>query len=527
LIVSVSLFLMAIWYIKSPFGSLWINAGDAWADGAILTTVENAKRIPWQETWFFPIRGIARTMDSVSIIPEQGYAYVYTHWPSGYEWTAFALDRIGIGSLTGKRVIMVALSFIGLALWARFWSLWSDRKLGAYYFGIAGLSYWFLSWSTTLGYWVSYVVLLSGLQLCLWSMPGIWGRRRLLGSWLLLLLTSLFSLKLLPWSFVVLGGLVLWRVIDLTWKQWMLLMTAPVVGMGSLFLRLFWLSKLHGFDEISSKFMLRTSWLQYLTSPDYYALLALRMEYYLGIGILLLIAVFLVESVKRQKHAETSKFCYVWGVTSIGGITWWFAFPHSFSEHPQLIVLTGLAQTALWAKLLSGGLRLTYVGSRANSLISGIFIIGLITRLCVGYFNRIVPIPNTLGEQTISGVCATDGAMIPAIQTLVGIPCPHMGSGRFGGDNLSWEIDSCKGRVREGSFIHFTHVPRVNIPGLDKVYMVYDRWRNHETLSHNVSHMGDLFDVPGQPDAAMVWQQGPVSLYEPVYYCVKGGNDPW
>ena len=172
LVVSISLLFMAVWYMRSPFGSYWINAGDAWVDGAVLTSVENANRIGWQETQFFPIRGVAYTIDTVSFTPERGYAYVYTHWPSGYEWTAFALDYIGVKSLAAHRIVMLFLSLSGLIMWTIVWSRYSDYKVGAYFFGISVISYWFLNWSTTIGYWLPYLTLLSGVQIYLWLVPG-------------------------------------------------------------------------------------------------------------------------------------------------------------------------------------------------------------------------------------------------------------------------------------------------------------------------------------------------------------------
>ena len=243
LIVSVSLLLMAIWYIKSPFGSLWLNAGDAWSDGALLTLRDNMKRIPWHKTVFFPVYGIVGTVDSISRTPWRGYSFFYTHWPAGPDWVTFGLDRLGISSLAGKQGVMVSLSYIGLAFWARVWSRWSEPKLGAMYFGIAGLSYWFLSYSTTLMGWLPYVAFLSGLQLWLWTMPGDWGWRRLVGAWMLLFLTSLFALQVLAWSAVVSGGLVLYRLSNLTWKRWLSLMTAPAAGIGSHYVRLYMLDR--------------------------------------------------------------------------------------------------------------------------------------------------------------------------------------------------------------------------------------------------------------------------------------------
>ena len=54
LVVSISLLFMAVWYIRTPFESYWINAGDAWVDGAVLTSVENAKRIGLAGNSVFP-----------------------------------------------------------------------------------------------------------------------------------------------------------------------------------------------------------------------------------------------------------------------------------------------------------------------------------------------------------------------------------------------------------------------------------------------------------------------------------------
>ena len=527
LVVIISLLFMAVWYMKSPFGSYWINAGDAWVDGAVLTSVENAKRIGWQETQFFPIRGVADTIGTVSLTPERGYAYVYTHWPSGYEWIAFALDYIGVDSLSSHRIVMLFLSTSGLILWAAVWRRYSDYKVGAYFFGIGGISYWFLSWSTTLGYWVPYVTLLSGAQLYLWFVSGRWATSRFVWSWILLLVTSLLSLQLLPWSFVVLGGLVCFHRINISWRQFSLLMTAPMLGIGSLFARIYLLSNQHGLNEISSRVAERTDWLNYLTSANYYGLLLIRIEYYLGIGITLLIIYHVVNLSATQKYTQISDFDFLWIITSLGGIVWWFLFPQQHAEHPATIVLFALAQTALWAKLLSGNLNLTLIGSKINGFVVAVFVGGLVMRVSVGYFNKIVPIPNELSKQLVSGVCATDGMMMPAIQSLVGVPCPHVGSKRFGGDNISWEIDNCDGKVKSGSFIHFDYIPRVNLPVLDDLYIMYRRWRNPGNNNMYLSSIKQDYYIAGQPNADVVWKDGPVSVYHPVNYCVSGPTDPW
>ena len=527
LVVSISLLFMAAWYMRSPFGSYWINAGDAWVDGAVLTSVENAKRIGWQETQFFPIRGVAHTIDTVSLTPERGHAYVYTHWPSGYEWTAFALDYIGVKSLATHRVVMLFLSLSGLILWAAVWRRYSNYKVGAYFFGIGGISYWFLSWSTTLGYWLPYLILLSGVQIYLWLVPGRWDTSRFVLSWIMLLVTSLFSLQLLPWSFVVLGGLVCFRRIDVNWRQLFLLMTAPTLGIGSLFARIYLLSNQYGINEISSRFSERTNWFRYLTSADYYGLLLVRIEYYLGVGITLLIIVHVLKLFRNNTSSQISEFDFLWIITSLGGAVWWFLFPQQHAEHPATIVLFALAQTALWAKLLSGHLNLSLIGLKSNKFIIAAFSVGLVIRLLVGYFNKIVPIPNELSTQLVSGVCATDGMMMPAIQSLVGVPCPHVGSKLFGGDNISWEIDNCDGRVKSGSFIHFDYIPRVNLPVLDDLYIMYHRWRNPENNNMYLSSMEQDYYIAGQPNADIVWKEGPVSVYHPVNYCVSGRTDPW
>ena len=527
LVVSISLLFMAVWYTRSPFGSYWINAGDAWADGAVLTSVENAKRIGWQETQFFPIRGVADTIGIVSLNPERGYAYVYTHWPSGYEWIAYALDYIGVNSLSSHRIVMLFLSTAGLILWAVVWRRYSNYKVGAYFFGVGGISYWFLSWSTTLGYWVPYVTLLSGAQLYIWLMPGRWATGRFVWSWIMLLLTSLFSLQLLPWSFVVLGGLVCFHRINISWRQFFLLMTAPMVGIGSLFARIYLLSNQYGLNEISSRFSERTNWFRYLTSADYYALLLIRVEYYLGVGITFLIIVYAVNMFANKRFSQISDFDFLWMVTSLGGTVWWFLFPQQHAEHPATIVLFALAQTALWAKLLSGNLNLTLIGSKIDRFVIVVFAVGLAIRVSVGYFNKIVPIPNELSKQLVSGVCATDGMMMPAIQSLVGVPCPQVGSKRFGGDNISWEIDNCDGKVKSGSFIHFDYIPRVNLPGLDYLYIMYHRWRNPGNNKMHLSPMKQDYYIAGQPNVDIVWKDGPVSVYHPVNYCVIDRNDPW
>ena len=527
LVVSISLLFMAVWYMRSPFGSYWINAGDAWVDGAVLTSVENANRIGWHETQFFPIRGVAQTIDTVSFTPERGYAYVYTHWPSGYEWTAFALDYIGVKSLAAHRIVMLFLSLSGLIMWTIVWSRYSDYKVGAYFFGISGISYWFLNWSTTIGYWLPYLTLLSGVQIYLWLVPGRWGTSRFVWSWIMLLVTSLFSLQLLPWSFAVLGGLVCFRRIDVNWRQLFLLMTAPTLGIGSLFARIYLLSNQYGINEISSRFSERTNWFRYLTSADYYGLLLIRIEYYLGIGITLLIIVHVMKLFRNKTSLQISEFDFLWIITSLGGTVWWFLFPQQHAEHPATIVLFALAQTALWAKLLSGHLNLSLIGLKSNRVVVAAFIVGLVIRLSVGYFNKIVPIPNELSTQLVAGVCATDGMMMPAIQSLVGVPCPHVGSKRFGGNNISWDIDTCDDRVKSGSFIHFDYIPRINLPVLDNLYMMYYRWRNPDNNTVYLSSGESRYYVPGQPNADIVWKEGPVSIYHPVNYCVSGPTDPW
>ena len=527
LVVIISLLVMAVWYMKSPFGSYWINAGDAWVDGAVLTSVANAKRIGWQETQFFPIRGVAHTIDIVSLNPKSGYAYVYTHWPSGYEWVAFALDYVGARSLVVHRVVMLFLSMSGLILWTVVWRRYSDYKVGAYFFAVCGLSYWFLGWSTTLGYWVPYVTLFSGVNLYLWCVPGRWATSRFVWSWIILLVTSLFSLQLLPWSFVVLGGLAYFHRINISWRQFFLLMTAPALGVGSLFVRIYLLSNQYGFDEISSRVAERTDWLNYLTSANYYSLLLIRIEYYLGIGITVLIIYHIVSLFATQKFTKISDFDFLWVITSLGGTVWWLLFPQQHAEHPGTIVLFALAQTALWAKLLSGNLSFALIGSKINRFVIAVFIGGLVVRVSIGYLNKIVPIPNELSTQLVSGVCATDGMMMPAIQSLVGVPCPHVGLERFGGDNISWDIDNCDGRVKSGFFIHFDYIPRINLPIIDDLYVMYQRWRNPSNINLYLSSIEGEYYIVGQPNADVVWKDGPVSVYHPVNYCVIDSNDPW
>ena len=156
-----------------------------------------------------------------------------------------------------------------------------------------------------------------------------------------------------------------------------------------------------------------------------------------------------------------------------------------------------------------------------------VFAVGLVIRVSVGYFNKIVPIPNELSKQLVSGVCATDGMMMPAIQSLVGVPCPQVGSKRFGGDNISWEIDNCDGKVKSGSFIHFDYIPRVNLPVLDDLYIMYHRWRNPGNNNMYLSGMKQDYYIAGQPNVDIVWKDGPVSVYHPVNYCVSGSMDPW
>ena len=526
IVLLVSITLMCIWYMRSPFDSYWINGGDAWVDGAVITSVENAKRIGWQATKFFPIRGVAFDIDQISLNPKLGYSYVYTHWPSGYEWVAYFLDRFGISTLTGHRLVMLLFSLIGLSMWSIVWARLSNYKTGIYFFSLSCLSYWYLTWSLTLGYWLPYIMFLSGIQLYVWLIPGRWPASRLILAWLMLLITSLFSLQLLPWSIVVLGGLVLYRIINLNWSQIVLLMTAPIFGIGSLFYRIYLLSKDYGIDEISSRFVERTNWFKFLFSGEYYSLLFLRIEYYLGFGITFLICCYVVQLVKENKLFSISNFDVLWLVTTFGGMVWWFLFPQQHAEHPGTIVLFAIPQTVLWVKFINGDFGLFFSKVFNKRFLFLIFGLGLLARLTIGYFNNIVHIPNQLSKEKVSGVCATDGMMMPAIQSLVGVPCPHVGSTRFGGDNLSWSIDNCDGELKTGYFLHFDYVPRVNIPGLDNLYVLYYRWRNSdkEFGSFQVSQQ---FDLSGQSDVKVIWEQGVVSMYYPVQYCVSGDYNPW
>ena len=207
-------------------------------------------------------------------------------------------------------------------------------------------------------------------------------------------------------------------------------------------------------------------------------------------------------------------------------MVWWFLFPQQHAEHPGTIVLFAIPQTVLWVKFINGDFGLFFSKVFNKRFLFLIFGLGLLARLTIGYFNNIVHIPNQLSKEKVSGVCATDGMMMPAIQSLVGVPCPHVGSTRFGGDNLSWSIDNCDGELKTGYFLHFDYVPRVNIPGLDNLYVLYYRWRNSdkEFGSFQVSQQ---FDLSGQSDVKVIWEQGVVSMYYPVQYCVSGDYNPW
>ena len=81
--------------------------------------------------------------------------------------------------------------------------------------------------------------------------------------------------------------------------------------------------------------------------------------------------------------------------------------------------------------------------------------------------------------------------------------------------------------MKSGSFIHFDYIPRVNLPVLDDLYIMYHRWRNPGNNNMYLSGMKQDYYIAGQPNVDIVWKDGPVSVYHPVNYCVSGSMDPW
>ena len=78
-----------------------------------------------------------------------------------------------------------------------------------------------------------------------------------------------------------------------------------------------------------------------------------------------------------------------------------------------------------------------------------------------------------------------------------------------------------------GFFIHFDYIPRINLPIIDDLYVMYQRWRNPSNINLYLSSIEGEYYIVGQPDAEVVWKDGPVRVYQPVNYCVIDSNDPW
>ena len=56
---------------------------------------------------------------------------------------------------------------------------------------------------------------------------------------------------------------------------------------------------------------------------------------------------------------------------------------------------------------------------------------------------------------------------------------------------------------------------------------MYQRWRNPSNINLYLSSIEGEYYIVGQPDADVVWKDGPVSVYHPVNYCVIDSTDPW
>lgn len=513
--------IMSVWYFRVPFGRLWINAGDSWDDGQVLNNLANRSTVPWSQTALFPVWGVVKSGEPELMIKNHGYGYIYTHYPSGPDWAAYLLDFIGLKPLWSKQMISLVASLLGVFFWSIAWGRERGNLFGILFFSITVVSGWFLKLSPSLHQY-PYTILVSGIMFWILTPSSGWRGRRIVTAWFLLLLGTQISHPMTVWSVCLVTGLVLTGLVPANWRHWLFLMTAPLMGLGSHFLRIFWLDPIYGVPDLMDAFVVRTggaSWIGHF-SPRYFALLALRTEYWSGFGFFVLLALFGFKYLHANREGEETRVYSLILVLLLSGVAWWVVFPGHTWAHGGAYVdfFVGFAAASLWAWLLDRGSTSLLNINKKLRLLYLLLMVGLIFRIIIGYMDKVVAFPERLLHQAVSGPCITDTPYLPALEAMLNASCPTLGDT---GGRISMDLDNCSGDIVSGVYVHLDEVPRINVPIVTQFYVQYQLWKANDSPLSNRS-MTSEFSVPGQPDAPLVWSQQPVSWYEPVLYCVDG-----